>query len=417
MSQTTSSFLLGNLRNSTASTSRKFKYCNHQSPSLDVTFQCVFNTQLTKLSFPDFNHYHILNPEEIPISLDDQDQIDDENFPKSKAIINGPFTPAHINSVYNVTRVPPAVRVRPVVITIVGAFSNPYLINDLRTFGKMFGLPPCKVAVYNFSRYFNVSWAVEQTMDVQWAYAMNPYAQFRVVQAATASNADIFRAIAFANNRNNFTPKVDSDILTMSFGIPDTGRYGAFNSYFSNSNTIYIAASGDSSLVAFPSCCTNVVAVGGTTLKLNSADNSRANEKVWSASGCGYSQSFTRPSYQPTNRSNKRITPDLSCVGDPNTGLRIVLNGRVYSVGGTSVSAPICAGKLSLLQQQRLNKGQTTYTSVQQRPNTLQPLLYTKPSCFYDVVMGSSGPYTASNGFDVASGLGVPISSSLLSNL
>jgi hypothetical protein len=41
--RTTNAVLLGKLRNTIGSTSRKFKYCNRNSPDLNFTFNCVFN--------------------------------------------------------------------------------------------------------------------------------------------------------------------------------------------------------------------------------------------------------------------------------------------------------------------------------------------------------------------------------------
>ena len=41
--RTTAAVNLGKLRNTMASTSRKFKYCNINSPDLNYTFNCVFN--------------------------------------------------------------------------------------------------------------------------------------------------------------------------------------------------------------------------------------------------------------------------------------------------------------------------------------------------------------------------------------
>jgi subtilase family serine protease len=261
----------------------------------------------------------------------------------------------------------------------------------------------------NFSKRFVSEWAVETTLNVQWVYAMNPYAQIRVILAASNSWQDIVNAINYANNKNNFTPAIDTDLVTMSFGTPDNGSLGSFDRYFTNPNTIYLAASGNSNLVSIPSSCSNVISVGGTTLNL-SKDFNRASEITWSRAGSGFSKSFTKPAYQPSMQStNQRITPDVCCVADPNTGCYVILNGRAYSIGGTSLASPLYAGMLSLLIQTRLNKRLSTYTSVQNSANLIQPLLYNieNRSCFFDITQGSTGPYIAHTGFDIASGLGV----------
>ena len=298
---------------------------------------------------------------------------------------------------------------RKSIITIIAAFNNPYLSRDVTRFGSYFGLPPCNLKIFNFSKSFNANWASEVTLDVQWAYAINPYAEIRVIFAASDLWRDLFNAINFANNKRNFSPAIDTDVLSLSLGSKDNGGLARYNNYFNNSNTIYVASTGNTSVVSFPSSSTNVLAIGGTSLRLNS-DNSRNNETVWSASGCGYSKSFPKPYYQPSLiNNNLRSTPEVSCIADPRTGAIIIINGKLYSIGGTSLAAPVYAGMLSLLQQKRLNNRKSTYTSVLNKTNSIQPLLYnsSNKTCFFDVTSHSSGGYNAGVGFDIPSGLGV----------
>lgn len=409
--RSTPAVLLGRLKNTAGSTTRKFKYCNNNSPSLDITFDCVFNGLYQPIN-QTFDPYHILNEEEIPLEFIESEEnqpLTDSITPFNKAILRGPFSPSQIRTAYSVPTILPLAGIRRPIVTIISAFNNPYLINDVRTFGRVFGLPTCNLTVYNFSRRFVTEWAIETTLNVQWVYALNPYAQIRVIQAASNSWQDIFNAINFANNKNNFNPRIDTDLVTMSFGIPDNGGLSSFDRYFTNPNTIYFAASGNSNTISFPSSCSNVIAVGGTTLNLNS-DFTRALENTWSKTGCGFSKSFAKQSYQPTIQpNNQRTTPDVSCVADSTTGCYVILNGRAYSIGGTSLASPVYAGMFSVLTQRRLNNRRSTYTSVLNRSNTIQPLLYNSnnSNCFFDVINGSSGPYFAEPGFDIPSGLGV----------
>ena len=423
----TSAVLVGNLRNTIASTTRKFKFCNSNSPDLNITFNCVFNglynPNITQ-NDTTFSLYHILNHEEIPIEFIENENNNDNQtgnkiMPLTKALNLGPFNPSQIKSVYSIPSLIPLAGIRRPIITIITAFINPYLINDVNKFGKIFGLPKCNLKIYNFSRSFVTQWAIESTIDVQWVYAINPYCEIRLIQAASNKWNDILNAINFANNKNNFNPKIDTDIMTMSFGIPDNGGLTKYNNYFNNPNVIYLAASGDSNNVTFPSSCANVISVGGTTLNLNS-NNLRETEKVWSLEGCGYSKSFQKPSYQPaTSTFNLKSTPDVCGIADPKTGCYVVINQKIYSVGGTSITSPMYAGMFSLVTQQRLNDKKSTYTSVQNKPNTIQNLLYStnNNNCFFDVTEGSSGPYSAKTGFDVPSGLGVIICNNLIANL
>lgn len=405
----TNAVLLGNLRNTVASTTRKFKYCNQNSTNLNYTFNCVFNgydPENNNLDY--FDEYHILNYEQISIE-DIVDELPEENGILKKSIITGPFTPSQIKKAYSINNVIPLTNIRRPIVTIIAAFNNPYLARDISAFGKAFGLPACNYTIHNFSRRFSPNWAVEVTLNVQWVYAINPYARIRIILAASNSRNDMLNAVKFANNKNNFRPALDTDIMSMSWGSEDVGNLSAYNNNFTNSNIIYIASSGNNNKVSVPSCCTNVLSIGGTSLNINSSFN-RVSEKVWNKSGCGYSKSFNKPYYQPTiSTNNKRMSPDLGCVADSNTPCYIIINNKAYTIGGTSLAAPIVAGKLSLVTQSRLNSGNFTYTSVANKFNSIQSLLYNSnnSNCFFDVTEGSSGIYSAAPGFDIASGNGV----------
>ena len=439
--RTTSAVFLGKLRNSAGSITRKFKFCNNNSNDMNSTFNCVFNNSNNNSSDNlniEFQTYHILNNisnevlnletvdlnteitdlNEETANLNEENDTDFKTFTESfRGPVIGPFTPLQIKNAYSISNILPVKGIRAPIVTIITAFNNPYLLNDVKKFGEIFKLPPCNIKIYNFSNTFNVGWAIETTLDVQWVYAINPYAEIRVIQAASSNFSNIMNAINFSNNKNNFNPKIDTDVLNMSFGMPDNGSFSSYNNYFTNNNTIYLAASGDSSIVSFPSSCTNILAIGGTTLKLNN-NNTRFSERVWKSSGCGYSKSFIRPSYQPKlSNNNSRITPDVSCVADPGTGCYVVLNQKIYSVGGTSLSSPIYCGILSLLTQKRLNNNKYTFTSVSDKFNSIQPLLYQNNSNFFDITEGSSSSYNASKGFDIASGLGVVNVEKLLQSL
>lgn len=416
--RTTRSVLLGKLRNTIGSTSRKFKYCNMNSPDLNVTFNCVFNglyKPYIDTNFDTFQTYHILNLEEISLEniiektpLDESSE--ENNRVRSKEItLNGPFTPSQIKTAYSIKNIVPLKNIRRPIVTIIAAYNNPYLKRDIEKFGRLFGLPKCNYSIHNFSKKFSIGWAVEVTLNVQWVYAINPASQIRIILAASNSRNDMFNAVKYANNRKNFKPPIDTDIISMSWGTKDTGNFNSDNNYFTNPNTIYVASSGNNNVTTVPSSCLNVLSIGGTSLNLNGSSN-RVSEKVWSNTGCGYSKSFDKPSYQPNiSDNNKRISPDCSCVADSNTPCYVVLNKKLYSVGGTSLSAPIYAGMLSLLTQNRLNENKFTYTSVLNKYNSIQPLLYelNNKDCFFDIVEGHSGIYKATEGFDLASGNGV----------
>eukprot|EP01128_Nolandella_sp_AFSM9_P003646 TRINITY_DN158_c0_g2_i1.p1 TRINITY_DN158_c0_g2~~TRINITY_DN158_c0_g2_i1.p1 ORF type:complete len:766 (-),score=246.79 TRINITY_DN158_c0_g2_i1:120-2177(-) len=154
----------------------------------------------------------------------------------------------------------------------------------------------------------------------------------------------------------------------------------------------------------------------------------------WSTGG-GFSEVSTRPSYQEkfvqyyleTNEDlppkgvwnpSGRAYPDFSAVGH---NIMIALSGKFVPIDGTSASAPIFAGVVSLLNRARVEAGQPLL-------GFLNPLFYKiaaqHPSAFYDVTVGankcgifSAGGdipsccdfgYTAQPGWDAVTGLGTP---------
>jgi subtilase family serine protease len=120
--------------------------------------------------------------------------------------------------------------------------------------------------------------------------------------------------------------------------------------------------------VADPSSQPFVTAVGGTTL-FTDGNSNYLGEQVWNqlpshagATGGGISSYWPIPFYQTSEpvsgyvisnggSSTYRNVPDVAAVGDLFTGVSIYSKnaGGWITVGGTSVSAPIWAGYLSIL--------------------------------------------------------------------
>jgi subtilase family serine protease len=400
---------LGKLRNTVGSATRVFNFCSKNLTDINEIIECT-GIQKQYVEIPTFDIYHILN--NIPLELEDiQTEEPGEGIPKLFKRVNifsGPFIPSRIKTAYSISSIAPINR--RVIITIIVAFYNPYLVRDVTNFCNYFKLPKCNLKTYNFSKTFNANWATEVTMNVQWAHAINPNCEIRVIFAKSNSFNDILNAINFANNKNNFSPPIDTDVISMSFGSKDNGGLSRFSSYFTNLNTIYVASSGNQNNVSFPSSCSNVLSIGGTSLSVNATTNNRFIENLWSSSGCGFSQSFPKPSYQVSiNQSLQRVTPDICGIADPKTGAVISINNRLYSIGGTSLAAPVCGSMLSLVQQKMLNANKPTFTSVSDKPNSIQKILYNlnMKNTFYDVVNGKSGSFSATAGYDIGSGLGV----------
>jgi subtilase family serine protease len=357
----------------------------------------LHNTNKNKNGF--FKYFYNIKP--FISNIDDDIKI----IPNTINNIKPPYTPNQIRRAYDVPIVKP-VSTRPVSVTIVTPYHNKYLLSDTKHFSNIFNnSEPYNIHIYNLGgNIFNPGWALENTIDVQWVLAINPNARINVVEARSSSYNDLLNSVAYANTLN-------SDIISLSWGAPDTGKNSLLPTIFNNPKTCYLASSGNNFNVAFPASIPNVLSIGATSVIMNSS-NEIISEKPWVRSGSGISNSFTKPLYQPymnINKRNKRMTPDIVALGDTATGALIVANKKLFSVGGTSLSCPIVAGMLSLAFQQRLNDNKRLLTSINNRPNSIQPLLYSqlnKNTCFNDIVRGYAGQHKAIPGFDLASGLG-----------
>jgi kumamolisin len=170
--------------------------------------------------------------------------------------------------------------------------------------------------------------------------------------------------------------------------------------------------------VDFPASSPNVLACGGTSLQ--SSNGAITSEVVWNdgaqggAGGGGFSVQFPLPSYQqaagitpPANGG--RGVPDVSGDADPETGYNVLVDGQSLVIGGTSAVAPLWSGLIALLNQ-KLGKPL----------GFLQPTLYALPStagALNDITQGSNGAFSATPGWDAATGLGSPSGENLLQAL
>lgn len=142
--------------------------------------------------------------------------------------------------------------------------------------------------------------------------------------------------------------------------------------------------------------------------------------------GGGFSYFTERPSWQedvvssylnssiplpsPAKYPGKgRGYPDVSAVGG---NIAVIVQGQLSLTGGTSASAPIVAGMMSVLNDMRVKAGKSTLGFV-------NPLLYQAyqecPECFHDITVGYNGHncpvhskqgFYAAKGWDPVTGLG-----------
>jgi subtilase family serine protease len=302
-------------------------------------------------------------------------------------------------------------------IAIVDAYGDPSLSADLSSFDSLTGLPSTTVNIFypdGVPRRTNSGWAVEAALDVEWAHAIAPSATIDLVVALDASLGSIFDGIAYVANS-----LPSETVLSMSFGLAETSYPTAGSFTISATHQLFVtitshgttplASSGDSGASTccnpqYPSSDPLVVAVGGTTLNLNS-DASYSSETTWSGSGAGSSTVFSKPTWQQGLGDSMRDGVDVSYDADPNTGVLVVQGGVELQVGGTSAGSPQWAALVDLGSE----ANSKSYGSINAK-------LYALAS-YHDLSSGSNGFFTASAGWDYPTGLGTPDANSIVNAL
>lgn len=296
-------------------------------------------------------------------------------------------------------------------IAIIDAYGSPTIANDLTVFCRQFGLPPANLTIANAYRggrtTLNAGWALETSLDVEWAHAMAPEAKILLVVAKSASITDLVKAIDYATAQG-------APVVSMSWGGSEFSSEAGYESHFQHSGTVYVASSGDRGAgVQWPAVSPNVLAVGGTTLTLNS-NNNYLSETGWSGSGGGLSAYMSIPSYQSIWSSivgSHRGIPDVAFNADPTTGVAVydttLYNGQSgwFEVGGTSFSAPAWAAMIALADQGRTStlSSINAITDLYNLAGIAGSIGYT--TNYHDITQGSNG-YLAQAGYDLVTGLG-----------
>jgi large repetitive protein len=361
------------------------------------------------------------------------------------------YTPAQIRSAYGVNNL--TLDGTGQTIAIVDAFDNPAIYQALDAFDGQFGVTASGPTLYgqygpasSFLSVVNQSgqtaplpatdpagdWELEESLDVEWAHAMAPGAHIVLVEANSQSLADLMAGVATAASQ----PGVS--VVSMSWGFPEGTSVLAqdeatYDSYFNVPGVTFVASSGDYGTAdpEYPAFSPNVVAVGGTTLNLNS-DGSYQGETGWGyntpgggffGSGGGVSQFEPEPAYQRGVQSTgSRTTPDVAFVADPATGAWIADPYNQGSaqpfevVGGTSLGAPSWAGLVALVNQGRADADQPALNSSS--PTETQQDLYSLGQSDYHVIAsGTNGGYNAAPGYNLVTGLGTPITDRLVPDL
>ena len=328
-------------------------------------------------------------------------------------------------------------------VAIIDAYASPTILQDVNQWSTNRGLPTMTngqlvqvVAPGTFKRPQNPrqdpqGWAGEETLDVEAVHGMAPGAKI-VYVGAPNNYQDLDAAM------NHVVDNHLAQIVTNSYGFStellppgyvkpfeDTLIQAAAEGigvYFSSGDSGDESSRFGFATTDWPASSPWVTAVGGTALGVDAA-NARAIETGWGTSsyscntttlacartswlygaGGGVSQVFAKPGYQTDLRATGRAVPDVSALGDPQTGYLVgqtqtFPDGAYYDeyrIGGTSLASPIFAGIMALADQ-----------AAGAPHGFANPLFYAHTSAFYDVgsVKTAVARRNFVNGVDASSG-------------
>lgn len=336
------------------------------------------------------------------------------------------FAPAQIRHAYGFDSV--ANQGQGQVIAIIDAYDDPYIESDLGVFDSTFGLPTCTSQNLCFQKIYasgrrpkgNAGWALEIALDVEWAHAIAPQARILLVEAASNSFTNLMQAVDVAVQNG-------ANVVSMSFGGYEFSDETSLDSHFKVQKVTFVASSGDSGNgVEYPAASPWVVAVGGTSLKLD-ANGNYLIETAWSGSGGGISAYEPEPTYQQQFQitADGRGVPDVAYVADPNTGVAVYDSYRYqgqkgwFEVGGTSAGAPQWAALAAIANAMRASANRAPLSGMPAALYGVASAHYARD--FHDIASGSNGHCDdlcqAGPGYDFVTGLGSPQANNLLPDL
>jgi hypothetical protein len=314
-------------------------------------------------------------------------------------------------------------------VAIVDWYNDPKALADLNVFDRAYGLPAetttsfGKVNQNGKASPLPISSkesSTEIALDIQAVRAVCHRCRILLVEANHPTAADI--AVA-----ENTAARLGADEISNSFGTPESQATSTLLAAFSHAGIVITASTGDDGWYdwdftndgsgtadepQFPSSSPNVVAVGGTLLKLTST-GTRASETVWNENGVdnargaisgslggtggGCSTRFTVKgwqshvaNYSTAGCGSRRLAADVSAIADPQRGFDVYdsyghgtnSHRGWLTVGGTSLSAPITAALYALAG----GSGGSAWPAASLYVNSTL-----HPTSRYDVTSGGSG--------------------------
>jgi kumamolisin len=279
----------------------------------------------------------------------------------------GLHSPPEIATLYNF---PNGFDGRGVMVGII-EFGGNIVVSDLKPYFESLKLPPPEVTsvfIDGGSLEKDASLDTQVMLDIEIIGAIAPRAGIRVyfapftssslvhaIERATADGVAVL-SIGWGQEETNWK---EEEIKKINSALEQTARQ----------QITVVAPVGNGGAADgrrhadFPASSPWVLSVGGTSLK--SKDGRITSETVWrplwgspAATGGGVSEKFDRPDWQTAVRATNRpdgkpgrATPDVVASADPALGVPILVHGTAAAIGGTSVSVPLWAGLIVLIDQ------------------------------------------------------------------
>lgn len=326
------------------------------------------------------------------------------NQPLVTSVPDG-YGPSQFHGAYKL----PATSSQPQTIAIVDAFDDPHVKADLDHYDSTYGLPvfPTCTATNQAACFEKVDqngshsypstdagWSLEIALDVETAHQICQNCRLLLVEASSASMTNLMAAVDQA-------VAMGAKVVSNSWGGPEFATELQYDRHFNHPGVIFTVSSGDNGYgVEYPAASAHVLAVGGTSLTVSTA-NKWSSETTWRGAGSGCSAYEPKPAYQTDSKCSRRTVADLSADADTNTGAAVydsvAYQGQKgwFKVGGTSLASPLVASTIALAGGSSANH------------------LYSHSSSLHDITTGSNGTCRtylcrATTGYDGPTGLGTP---------
>jgi subtilase family serine protease len=354
-------------------------------------------------------------------------------------------------------------------IVIIDSYGSPTLVQDLKTFDTAFSIPdppslkilaPLGTHTFDDTVADDDAWALETTLDVEWAHAIAPDANIVLLTSPVDETQGIQGLPEFLQLEQYALDNHLGQIISQSWGTAENTLFTAADEHiFTDYDNFYkraaaehvsvFATSGDYGTanddtdgnvypyptVLFPGSSPYVTTVGGTMLQTD-ADSNYLGETAWDvapyvATGGGISQYYPEPAYQTAHLpasvqqqlNGKRGTPDIAYNAYAGSSVLMYFSFRgdakagFYNVGGTSEGAPQWAGITAIANQY-------SHCAL----GFLNPALYSLADSpayatdFHDITQGNNAlygvpGYNAAAGWDLLTGWGSPNVTNLVNDL